>query len=113
MFHLADVFCFSGQGVGVLGAPLGLDKTGVVVLRQRESQTLAQEPAGEPLAIGEGKEPAHFSEGIKGLRDPGVQVRPDPWHEPPANEKRTQHPLENTRNSAPNRPEIRLWSMRR
>ena len=69
MFHLADVFCFSGQGVGVLGALLGLDKTGVVVWRQRESQTLPQEPAGQPLAKGEGKEPAHFSEGIKGLRD--------------------------------------------
>ena len=90
MLHLADVFCFPGKGVGFLGALLGLFETGVVVWRQRESQTLAQEPAGEALAIGEGKEPAHSSEGVKGLRDPEVQGRRGRWRGLPANGSKTR-----------------------
>jgi len=60
VFYFADIFGLPAHGVAGVRALLGLDKTGVVVGRQRPPQRQAQEPAGQPGAEFGGEEPAHF-----------------------------------------------------
>ena len=60
MLHLADILCLPAHGVAGLRAPLGLDKTGVVVPRQGETQTQPKKVLGQALFPCGREEPAHL-----------------------------------------------------